>query len=122
LTRFQRTRAHGSSPARPIAGTAIFWFASIADGIDGEMARLTVSDSEWGERLDTTVDLLTYVFALAGASDGGDRGWGRQARRWPWASFSGPVLAGAGCAFVVATLVVYRREIDTGIRRLAIYN
>jgi phosphatidylglycerophosphate synthase len=181
-----------------IAGTALFWFASIADGIDGEMARLTVSDSEWGERLDTTVDLLTYVFALVGVFAGwrrqgmGDAGtvlalgvplglvatvlWtmhviGRArgvrfssdlkaaelgltgaaaATRAPMlraASFvfvlfrresmslvfflvslvtarraACPVLAGAGCAFVVATLVVYRREIDAGIKRLATYN
>jgi phosphatidylglycerophosphate synthase len=181
-----------------VAGTALFWFASIADGIDGEMARLTVSDSEWGEKLDTTVDLLTYVFALVGVFTG----WRRQgmgemgtmlafgvplglvatvlwtmhvigrargvrfssdlkaaelgltgaaaATRAPMLRIASlifvlfrresmslvfflvslvtdrraacPVLAGAGCAFVVATLVVYRREIDAGIKRLATYN
>jgi phosphatidylglycerophosphate synthase len=181
-----------------VAGTALFWFASIADGIDGEMARLTVSDSEWGERLDTAVDLLTYVFALVGVF----AGWWRQgmgevgralavgvplglAATVLWTTHvvgrargvrcsselklaelglnnaaaaarapalrvaslvfvlfrresmslvfffvslitdrraAGPVLAGVGCAFVVATFVLYRREIDAGIRRLAIYN
>lgn len=63
-----------------IAGTALFWFASVADGIDGEMARLTLSESAYGEQLDTAVDHLTYLFVCAGVMVGwwrqgmGDRG------------------------------------------------
>jgi len=49
-----------------IMGALVFWFASIADGIDGEMARLTLRESAWGERLDTAVDQVTYLVAYAG--------------------------------------------------------
>lgn len=60
--------------ATMIAGAGLFWFASIADGIDGEMARLTFSDSERGEQLDTFVDAATYIVAFAGLMVG----WWRQ--------------------------------------------
>src|SRR5206468_1159800 len=49
-----------------IAGAALFWFASVADGIDGEMARLTFSDSQRGEQIDSVVDVATYIVAFAG--------------------------------------------------------
>jgi phosphatidylglycerophosphate synthase len=57
-----------------IAGGLLFWCASVADGIDGEMARLTLSESRLGEQLDTGVDLLTYVCGLIGVLVG----WTRQ--------------------------------------------
>jgi phosphatidylglycerophosphate synthase len=57
-----------------IAGAALFWFASVADGIDGEMARLTYSDSHRGEQIDTFVDAATYIVAFAGVTVG----WWRQ--------------------------------------------
>ncbi len=57
-----------------IAGMALFWFASVADGIDGEMARLTLSESAYGEQLDTAVDHATHLSALAGVMVG----WWRQ--------------------------------------------
>ena len=49
-----------------IVGALVFWFASVADGVDGEMARLTLRESAWGERLDTAVDQVTYLVAYAG--------------------------------------------------------
>jgi phosphatidylserine synthase len=55
-----------TSHATMIAGAFLIWFASIADGIDGEVARLTLSESAFGEQLDTGVDLATYVLALGG--------------------------------------------------------
>jgi len=57
-----------------IAGAALFWFASVADGIDGEMARLTFSDSQRGEQIDSVVDVATYIVAFAGVGVG----WWRQ--------------------------------------------
>jgi phosphatidylglycerophosphate synthase len=57
-----------------IAAALLFWCASIADGIDGEMARLTLSESRLGEQLDTGVDQLTYLFGLVGMMIG----WMRQ--------------------------------------------
>ena len=44
-----------TSHATMIAAGFLFWCASIADGIDGEMARLTLSESRRGEQLDTAV-------------------------------------------------------------------
>jgi len=63
-----------TTQATMIAGSALFWFASVADGIDGEMARLTFSDSEAGEQLDTLVDAATYIVGLAAVVVG----WWRQ--------------------------------------------
>ena len=60
--------------ATMIAGAALFWFASIADGIDGEMARLTLSESAYGEQLDTAADHATHLVGLAGVMIG----WWRQ--------------------------------------------
>ena len=57
-----------------IAGAFLFWFASIADGIDGEMARLTLSESERGEQIDTAVDHATHFLCYAGLMVG----WWRQ--------------------------------------------
>src|SRR5438309_2137587 len=57
-----------------IAGALLFWCASIADGIDGEMARLTLSESALGEHLDTSVDHATHLLAFGGVIVG----WWRQ--------------------------------------------
>lgn len=57
-----------------IAGALLYWGSSIADGIDGEMARLTFSESAFGEQLDTGVDQATHLLALTGAGVG----WWRQ--------------------------------------------
>jgi phosphatidylglycerophosphate synthase len=63
-----------TSHATMIAGGLLFWFASIADGIDGEVARLTLSESRFGEQLDTGVDQLTHLSGLIGVFIG----WWRQ--------------------------------------------
>ena len=57
-----------------IAGALLFWCASIADGIDGEMARLTLTESAYGEQLDTAVDHATHLLGYAGVMVG----WWRQ--------------------------------------------
>jgi phosphatidylglycerophosphate synthase len=57
-----------------IVGALLYWGSSIADGIDGEMARLTLSESAFGEQLDTGVDQATHLLALTGAGVG----WWRQ--------------------------------------------
>jgi phosphatidylglycerophosphate synthase len=63
-----------TSHATMIAGALLYWGSSIADGIDGEMARLTMTESAFGEQLDTGVDQATHLLALAGAGVG----WWRQ--------------------------------------------
>ncbi len=52
-------------------GTGVlFQLASILDGVDGEIARATVSESERGARVDTVVDQLTYLTSFAGMTIG----------------------------------------------------
>lgn len=44
----------------------LFHLASVLDGVDGEIARATLTESEQGARVDTVVDQLTYVTCFAG--------------------------------------------------------
>lgn len=61
----------------------MFQFASVLDGVDGEMARATLTESESGARLDTIVDQLTYVTCFIGVMIGWVReGGGQSALLW----------------------------------------
>jgi len=52
-------------------GTGVlFQLASVLDGVDGEIARATFTESERGARVDTVVDQLTYVTSFAGMTIG----------------------------------------------------
>jgi phosphatidylglycerophosphate synthase len=79
-----------TSHAAMIFGTLFFWFASVADGMDGEMARLTLSESDRGDSLDTVADNLTYVFCLTADVIG----WWRQG------------IGAGGAALVLAVAIV----------------
>jgi CDP-L-myo-inositol myo-inositolphosphotransferase len=48
----------------------LFQLASILDGVDGEIARATLTESEAGARVDTLVDQVTYLACFAGATIG----------------------------------------------------
>jgi phosphatidylglycerophosphate synthase len=92
-----------------IAGGLMFWFASIADGIDGEMARLTLSESRFGEQLDAGVDQLTHLAGLTGVLIG----WSRQGIGAPGVALAGAVLAGTPLMLLWAMALV-RRARRTG--------
>ena len=79
-----------TSHAAMIFGTFFFWFASVADGCDGEMARLTLSESATGDSFDTVADNLTYVVCLTGDVIG----WWRQG------------IGGGGAAIVMSVAIV----------------
>ena len=53
-----------------VLGGLLFKFASIYDGCDGEMARLRMTTSKFGEWLDTAVDNVTYFMFLIGVMIG----------------------------------------------------
>jgi phosphatidylglycerophosphate synthase len=73
---------------------AFFHLASVVDGVDGEMARVTFSESPDGARLDAIVDISTYFLCCIAFGIG----WIR-ADPGPW----GMAVAGAGVAlFLVA--------------------
>jgi len=60
----------------PLVATGLlFQVASVLDGVDGEIARATLTESESGARVDTIVDQLTYVACFTGAMIG----WVREA-------------------------------------------
>jgi hypothetical protein len=48
----------------------LFHLASILDGVDGEMARATLTESDAGARLDAVVDQITYVACFVGVMIG----------------------------------------------------
>ena len=52
----------------------LFQFASMFDGVDGEMARVTLRDSKVGAAIDSFADNLTYVATLVGFGVG----WARE--------------------------------------------
>lgn len=53
-----------------MAGALLSVFASILDGCDGEVARLTFQESAFGCWLETICDYLYYVFVFAGMTMG----------------------------------------------------
>ncbi len=45
-------------------GGLLFQFASVFDGVDGEMARVSLRESPAGAKIDTSVDNFTYIACL----------------------------------------------------------
>ena len=69
----------------------LFQLSSILDGVDGEIARATVTESASGARLDTIVDQATYIAAFVGTTIG----WSREGSDWlalQWTSGAGVAL------------------------------
>jgi 1L-myo-inositol 1-phosphate cytidylyltransferase / CDP-L-myo-inositol myo-inositolphosphotransferase len=55
----------------PLIVTGIlFHLASVLDGVDGEIARATLTESAAGARVDTIVDQMTYLACFAGVTVG----------------------------------------------------
>lgn len=52
----------------------LFHFASVLDGVDGEIARTTLTESDRGARFDAAVDRLTAIICFAGIVVG----WARE--------------------------------------------
>jgi 1L-myo-inositol 1-phosphate cytidylyltransferase / CDP-L-myo-inositol myo-inositolphosphotransferase len=61
------------TPLEVALGGIIFQFASIYDGCDGEIAKLKLATSKFGEWLDTVCDNITYVAFFAGVALGAYR-------------------------------------------------
>jgi phosphatidylglycerophosphate synthase len=57
-----------------IAAALLLWFSSVTGGIDGEMARVSLSESSHGQQLDTLLHHATQVLCYAGLMVG----WWRQ--------------------------------------------
>jgi phosphatidylglycerophosphate synthase len=96
--------------ATMIAGSALLWFSSMADGIDGEMARLTLSESAQGEALDTAVDQLTHMAGLTGVVVG----WWRQGMGPAGLALAAGVMAGVPIVLLWAMALVRRARGGAG--------
>jgi phosphatidylglycerophosphate synthase len=64
----------GTSQQTLIAGSLLLWLASVTDGIDGEMARVSLSESSQGQQLDTLLHHIIHALCYAGLMVG----WWRQ--------------------------------------------
>lgn len=53
-----------------VLGGFLAWFASMLDGSDGEVARLTYTESDFGCWLESTCDHLFYIVVFAGMAVG----------------------------------------------------
>ena len=76
-----------------LLGAILSVFASILDGCDGEVARLTFQDSAFGCWLETICDYLYYVFIFAGMMIGL---LGRGPVYWTWGAL---LFVGAVASF-----------------------
>jgi 1L-myo-inositol 1-phosphate cytidylyltransferase / CDP-L-myo-inositol myo-inositolphosphotransferase len=88
-----------------IAGTLLFLCATIIDGCDGEVARLTFRESAFGQKFDVITDNIVHVAIFAGLALGlyhhdpaGHYGW-----------LIGILLGGFACDSVVTYFFLVRR-------------
>ena len=87
-----------------VAGAALSVFASILDGCDGEVARLTLQESEFGCWLETICDYLYYLFIFAGMTIGLARSSGMRV----YLAWGGLLLFGAVASFLTTGLQRHR--------------
>jgi 1L-myo-inositol 1-phosphate cytidylyltransferase / CDP-L-myo-inositol myo-inositolphosphotransferase len=88
------------SYAAGIAGALLFQLAAIVDCCDGEIARLTFTESPFGERLDILTDNIVHMAIFAGIGWGAfvaQGGWQNAAPR-PWL----PLALGGAAVFANA--------------------
>jgi phosphatidylglycerophosphate synthase len=91
-----------------LLGAVLSLFASILDGCDGEVARLTFQESAFGCWLETICDYLYYLFIFAGMTIGLLRSSGMRT----YLAWGGLLLFGAVLSFLVTGL--QRHRITTG--------
>ena len=81
-----------------VAGTLIFHLASVLDGCDGELARLTFQSTRYGERLDNAVDQLGNLLLPLSLGFGLVAQTGRAEYRWQALACVALMLIGFGLA------------------------
>ncbi len=91
-----------------VAAALLFQAASVVDGVDGEMARLTHTESPRGASIDTAVDIATYLACCIAFGIG----WARQGIE-PWElRLAGLVTFGLTIAFWQGGAFVRRHAPD----------
>ena len=98
-----------------LLGAILSVFASILDGSDGEVARLTFQDSAFGCWLETVCDYLYYVFIFAGMMIGL---LGRGPVYWIWGTL---LFVGAVASFLTTALQRHRMAGNRPERYLSLW-
>ena len=111
---------------------ALFQLASVLDGVDGEIARATLTESETGARVDTVVDQVTYLACFAGATVGWVREGSGTLALWSTVAIGAALLLtlwrggrfvarhADNASFVFIDRAVRRAAKDTGLPMLAL--
>ncbi len=86
-----------------LAGSLLFLFSVMVDGVDGELARLTMTESRFGALLDMITDNLVHAALFAGILWGCYRGSGNSAYL-----YLVPVLLGGFGLCAVATYAAFQ--------------
>ena len=88
-----------------IAGTLLFLCATIIDGCDGEVARLTFHTSDFGQKFDVITDNIVHVAIFIGL------GFGvyHQNPQAPYMLVGGILLSGFACNGVLSYFFLVRR-------------
>jgi phosphatidylglycerophosphate synthase len=98
-----------------LLGAILSVFASILDGSDGEVARLTFQDSAFGCWLETVCDYLYYVFIFAGMMIGL---LSRGPVYWTWGAL---LFLGALASFLTTAMQRHRMAGDRPERYLSLW-
>jgi phosphatidylglycerophosphate synthase len=85
-----------------VLGAALFVFATIVDGVDGEIARAKLLESRFGKLFDTAVDIIVNASVFVGISVGVWREFGGVAEVW-WATLA--LVAGGALAMLAVESV-----------------
>jgi phosphatidylglycerophosphate synthase/uncharacterized membrane protein YbhN (UPF0104 family) len=101
--------------ANMLLGALLSVFASILDGSDGEVARLTFQESAFGCWLETVCDYLYYVFVFAGMMIGL---LGRGPIYWVWGTL---LFVGAIASFLTTALQRRRMARERPERYLSLW-
>jgi phosphatidylglycerophosphate synthase len=102
--------------ANMLIGAILSVIASILDGSDGEVARLTFQDSAFGCWLETVCDYLYYVFIFAGMMIGL---LGRGPIYWTWGAL---LFVGAVASFLTTAMQRRRMAGDRPERYLVLWH
>lgn len=85
--------ARGSYEAA-LFGAVLFWLATVLDGCDGEVARLTLRESRFGQVFDVATDNLVHAAVFLGLGIG----YGRAQPEAPYGWLTVLLLGGFACA------------------------
>lgn len=92
-----------------LLGAFLFKWASILDGVDGEMSKLRLTDSKLGQWLDTLGDNLTYVVFIIGTAIGVSRR--PELHVSPYVSYA---AIGGLCALLVTMFTILLTSTNSG--------